>query len=684
MNYEKLLLNEMRIFPLTVIKEDNLTDENMVKAMTVVENIRTALGIGLKPVDIIKLAKSEDVDTIYDRLKEAVGEVKAKPMYPDFPKTVMEMDEAQFRFHQIFHYFTTYGMELITGKEVLKGWLPSEAGIVSDTEKTVDDETLLPSKIIEFVVNDEQYTVPMKRILSKRNRATLPEKEILEHAVKQLSLDELIEVCKAEIPFKENLFIVFKYVSMKLNDKNQDDILKALHNLCQHTGDVFICIRYVLSRKQRLKTSQRRLFTKLLESYPTTDFKSNIILSNKKALNSKKVLHLISYNVYARSPEHMKVVEDFKNKKLRSWESQMKYLLSNDEEKALDFISQRPGMMLRMVAYLTRLGYKSEDILEKLLENAESLSIQTLVTNMNHFGNHRNINNNCDDQRKKEEFDTVYDICKKVLEKRLQSLDTPLKDKKVFIKEGQYSFADSTIEFNSASQEGGYIRSGLVFKIPEAANIIRFFVYWNDKHRVDIDLHSFAYNISNKEIHVGWNSYYNAQGICTSGDVTHSDAAEFIDLDMNNKELAYAMMNLHLYSGKPGFGNIDTCFAGLMAVKNFDEIVKLYNPKNCFITHDLKSQARAINYGFIDVQRRLLYVIAKEKSQDWYMTDVLDYINSFKEDRFTLQKYVDVLLQSQNCQIVDTEDEADTVLVLDKPSSEKEISLIDENFFADK
>ena len=194
----------------------------------------------------------------------------------------------------------------------------------------------------------------------------------------------------------------------------------------------------------------------------------------------------------------------------------------------------------------------------------------------------------------------------------------------------------------------------------------------------------FAYNISNKEIHVGWNSYYNAQGICTSGDVTHSDAAEFIDLDMNNKELAYAMMNLHLYSGKPGFGNIDTCFAGLMAVKNFDEIVKLYNPKNCFITHDLKSQARAINYGFIDVQRRLLYVIAKEKSQDWYMTDVLDYINSFKEDRFTLQKYVDVLLQSQNCQIVDTEDEADTVLVLDKPSSEKEISLIDENFFADK
>lgn len=53
----------------------------------------------------------------------------AKPMYPDFPTQVMDIDEAEFRFHQATHYASTYGVEAVSwllGEpvEVLRGWRP--------------------------------------------------------------------------------------------------------------------------------------------------------------------------------------------------------------------------------------------------------------------------------------------------------------------------------------------------------------------------------------------------------------------------------------------------------------------------------------------------------------------------------------------------------------------------------
>ena len=43
-----------------------------------------------------------------------------------------------------------------------------------------------------------------------------------------------------------------------------------------------------------------------------------------------------------------------------------------------------------------------------------------------------------------------------------------------------------------------------------------------------------------------------------------------------------------------------------------------------------------------------------------------------------------MLLSQQHAQIVDSSDAADYILVMGKPVSEKEISLIDHNFFMDE
>lgn len=688
--YKEVLFNEMRIYPIEIIAKKELNEESMIKAMTVRENLSTGLGIGLTPADVIKLAKSNDIDNLYDDIKEAIGQVKAKPMYPDFPNTVMEIDESVFRFHQLLHYFSAYGIEELTGNEVLKGWMPAESGTIPDTEKTEKDDKLLPDKLIELIDIRNMFVIPVKKVLSKRNRASLNEKDIVKFAVENMSDSELKSLVKSDIPFKENLYPLFFSILNLLDPekKNQNMVRELLHYLCQHTGDVFDCIRYVSVRYHRLKVSQQRLLVRLLESYPITDFKANMIISLKKSENTKFVLNYLSFNKYSRSKDHFDAVNDLRDGKLHSWESKMKFLLEkNDKENALDFIGKRPGMLLRMIAWLTRLGYDKKMIAEKLLENVNSLSIQTIVSILNYFGNYGNIDQSKEAEKTKE-FDSVYYVCTRVLEERLKSVTFPFKDKKVYINEGIYSFADSQIEFNSASSEGGYLRSGLAVKIPHDVNVLRFFVYWNDyEKRVDIDLHSYAYTNLGERFMVGWNSSFRNNGIVHSGDIVNNNAAEYIDIDLNRKSNVeynkYAVMNINIYTGKPNFGAIDECFAGLMAVKQTKETVNLYDPKNCIITHNLKSNEHNINYGFIDIPKRLLHIVVKGKDAPVYEHDVSAFSRKIEERRFSLKTYVEILLKAQKCTIVEKEDEADNILILDKPNSEKEISLIDNNYFAD-
>lgn len=122
----------------------------------------------------------------------------------------------------------------------------------------------------------------------------------------------------------------------------------------------------------------------------------------------------------------MDAVNALRDGKLRSWESVVKSMLRSGNEGALDFIAKRPGMMLRMVAWLMRLGYTPDAIIEKLSDKASALSMQTLVTNMNYFGK----------LTAEERPDTfiLYYVFEALLSESMKSLDTVLRGKKVMLK----------------------------------------------------------------------------------------------------------------------------------------------------------------------------------------------------------------------------------------------------------
>lgn len=650
--FNELLFTELRTIPVPV-QNDNISDDDLVRAMTDHDNL-TTLGFCLKPKDIITLAKAKDF-SVYNTVKPYMDKIKAKPMYPDFPLQVMEMDEAVFRFHQMVHYFSTYGMKTLFGVNVKKGWMPD----VPETEKTKKQTIVLPKKTLSFVPEKDKYNFVLKTLLTKRERLTIPEKELVTTAT--IYADPAI-FNEITIPFKENLMDLF----LLFFDRNNTDII---YNICQHTGDVFTCLRYTLTRHHyRFSTSEKKRAVRILEHYPIGDFKTNLILSNKKAKNSFIILDYISYNKFSRSLPHKLAVKDFRDGKLRSWESGMKKRIFNKDDDVLPYIATRPGILLRMVAWLIRLGYPENDIKDALVENAKSLSTQTLITILNNFGSAKFAD--------REESEAVYRIVYAALTQKYRTIETPLHNKKVFLEEGIYDFDHSRIEANDKSDEGGYIRSGMVFKIPEDVHIVRFFVYWNDKDTVDVDLHSNAILTNGEPLHIGWNADYNRNGICTSGDITHSDAAEYIDINLDKTNVALCQTVIHLYGGKNTLGNIETCFTGMMGINRAGKDIQLYSPANCFFHHNLKSPARALHYAMIDPQKRLLQVIAKPTT-----TTYIPITSETKiEAGFSIRQYIDILMKTQNITLTKTKEEADITLRLDKGG---DISLIDENFFMD-
>jgi hypothetical protein len=659
--YVKLLVSEMRIVPVTV-NSNTINDEQMIRAITMNQEIHS-LGYTLTPAGIVMLAKSDEVNNFFNLIKDAIGDVKAKPMYPNFPTQVMDMDEATFRFHQLMHYFSTYGAELFTGQPVSKGWLPE----VEDTDKIKDDRRLLDYKVIDLIDVKDAYIRPYQTILSRRERMTDKDKMILIECINHLSINDLSGVnCK----FKENLIDVFSTI---FDAKDLTPIVKigALRCICQHTGDVYKCmINVIKDNEYHLSTSQKRMIVKLLESFPIADFRGNLMLSNKKREEVLFVLRYLDFNAYARKREYIDEVKMLRNKELRSWESGAKKLVAAKSPEALAYYAQRPGMMLRHITYLLRNGYTKQEIADAFWCKTESMSIQTIVSLMNFFYASSTA-----------EAEDVRYILDQILKERLACQETVLREKKVYIDTSEFDLDLSELRITDKSSEGGYIRSGLAYKIPDGINRIRFFVYWNDTNRVDVDLHSTIYDENGCTENVGWDSNFIGDAYAFSGDITHSDAAEYIDIDLNEAAAMHdvvAATNINLYAGYDTFGEIDECYVGCMAVDSIGTDVKLYNPANCFFTHYLTGNYGFINYGCIDIVNRVIRF-------DGHGGHRCDYYSTYKTDnpKYSVRKYIDNLISMQHADIVDNRDAADIVLVMGKPSMEKEVSLIDNNFFMD-
>ena len=940
----KLLLDTLRIVPYTPGDTAGISDSLLAKAVTADENLHS-LGYMLAPQDIVRLAVSPSLDSLFKEVQKTVPEMKASPMYPDFPGQVMKMSEAEFRFHQVLHYFSTYDLEWITGIPVSKGWLPD----VKSTPKTEKDEVLLPYRVIELIPEDEVYGTAAKRILSRCERMTIPEQELILQCLPYVQKDALRQI---PVAFKENLELIFPRI---LEGFSREDAVASLSGLCAHTGDVLKnSAMYLAKNRYRISTAKKRTLVRVLESYSPADFRGNLMLSLRRREKNLTVLAHLDYNRFAKSAPHKEAVKALREGTLVSWEGQAQKLVQERADNAIEFLAARPGIFIRRINALLNAGYSEEDITEAVVQKAGGFSTRTLITLYNSFmkENEQRIFNdraeeletldrkynarlwqydnwkwrmeweieasegtrnlklctvrqNCSEKidrysekslvkeyerevealkqpmidaigyfnagnnqkrgksaeelnRIREESATLlrekrhlqrllneageresvriyasarikaiedrvlhlnkkaerisalleknsraeehvadvfheafyksgladeiqqswqkyqhliadspeairkileesaaseeqimreheedvarirkryhnisaeadnikqklltekakekaviiekYDsrlkklatvpsrmrIFTRALEEQLKAISTPIKGKKVFIDPECFDLENTVLEMNDKSKDGTYVPSGFAYKIPEEAKSIRFYVYWNDKGRVDVDLHaSGVRKVSDpsdperktrtEEIHIGWNSDFRNSGLVYSGDITHSDAAEYIDIDMST-DVDYVFFNVDLFygEGKWSLSEIDECFVGMMAVKDLNERVELYSPANSFFTHNIYQNTRQLYYGYADIKNRFVRFVGKPDANygHYIMRTAVDESGNY----LSLRTYLDILCRSQNVVLTDCREEAETVLTVTKSAESGSICLLDENFFLD-
>lgn len=367
-SFHELLLSELRM---VVYKPGNaeLTDRMLCEAVTLNENLRS-LGFALRPKDLVLLANSPELYGFYDHVHKLVPQVLAKPMYPGFPQQVLDMDEAAFRLHQAMHYFSTYGLELLYGVNVSRGWLPES----STPERTREARPTLDAKVIELVAEADAPKTVLRILLGRRERLTNPELELVMNAS---ALCNPEDIGYLTVRFKENLELLFPRLLCLENGKTSIHILSAI---CAHSGDVLRCAHtFIKAQDYHLKTVQKKRLVRLLEQYSAANLKSNLMQSRQLRERNLLVLKYLDFNRFAKSAEHRDAVRALRNGELLSWNSIAEQMLSRHDPKTLHFLAGRPGTMLRMINRLLSLDYAPEDILAELRPQAGKFSGQMLM-----------------------------------------------------------------------------------------------------------------------------------------------------------------------------------------------------------------------------------------------------------------------------------------------------------------
>lgn len=668
------------------VPEIKVTDEGLELALEELDYL-VELGYKVSPEDFIKLSKHA---TLHGRENDYISPskvieayepgVEALPMYVDFPKQVKEMTEAEFRFNQVAHYMSTYGVEYQINKVdiqtqkvdedykyVTKGMLPNQESFID----RIYDGKLLKNRTVKLISEDELLDFINDQYLLRKERLTDDELKVARFAIDN-------GLVPKDIPFKENLvtLLVDSIMEIEADKANRpaqyNKFFETYLMLFKHTGDVLELLEAVIVKNnyKHLSTSFKKSFVKTLNSFSDVNFSENLaeyrwstnFLSKgarKRSRNAAiSIIDYLSYNRFSKDINKIKIVASLKNGELTSFNQLVESAYeTNDIKNVIDVLKLRPGVYFRHINRLIKNGANPVDIIVSL--DAKELKTQTIVSALNNYG----IKDDEDISPAIKKL--VIETFKALLKVKLASIDTgALANSKVFFDNQDYNLDYSSFAFNNSNDNKVLENDGMAYNIPEDVNAVRFFTYWNDKKRIDIDLHTSVKFKDGSTSSIGWNSRYNSYGITTSGDITHSDAAEYIEIKLDKaveSGVAYLIPKIHSYTGVP-FSNIDTLFAGMMAVKNTDE-AELYNAENVFFRNDLNSNMDMINYAYIDTSKRILKI-----------GDAL-------ESNLTIQEYLDILFLLHNVKVVDNKDEADFVISVNDGDSD--IKLSELNYYLD-
>lgn len=521
------------------------------------------------------------------------GNLKYKPMYPNFPAQVMEMDECELYINAIVHYMT-FGE-----------WLPE-----------YEEKTRLPLpqkdslKPVQIVFDLKYLSDILMNLLSSPTSLSEQDKEDIGTIYDIASrYDWCIGYgCKLQSPLYMDYskVIVFKetraFMQKILADRNADFYRLPIVNMCETITDVLrmavafsdgdvslaeiskfkkftraerrlilgaietILIKRISNKVSPIysMTSSEDLFEAARESHSIDYIIEEMFLHREQFLRLGEIVHPGTEKYRKQFPFTACLYDVLRNEKVSSYYGKIDAAIANKDTKELvRLLSSRPGEFARRLDMLLRKNIvNSKTIITEFNRVATQVSNNVLYqvlahftdigTNLNHYSEPRiffpkgqvakaYVKANTNGPIEMSNVYQIINICNNAIMKSYLNRDYM---GLCYVNPALKNFV-MPFSQRSASSASRVLTRGSRMKLDDSSNVIRGFVHWTNlqrgdhEERVDIDLSAAFYDENfNYVTHISYTNLRNDFG-CSSGDITNGGSpdgdgvAEFIDIDLN-------------------------------------------------------------------------------------------------------------------------------------------------------
>lgn len=630
---------------------------------------------------------------ITSKLLERVGgHVRMKPMYPNFPKQVMDMDEAELLFNAVLHYM---------GDEMDMRLLP-------DTQEK--DRKRLPKKDAKARVLRVVDMAGVKQALidlAQMNTVWTPgQVELAKHAL-PLMLHWGVAGENTSLPQRENqAHLVGMWLSMikqgtvegeawPADRVSTTDILRAM--VAYSGGDASLASTSPKARFVALSRKQRKIVMRALERAVMETHNPLVDLHTKRQswLRLAEVLHV---GEWKNMPKAREAIHALRNQAAPvSWNGQLDALLEQAPDagvvgRVVAMFPANPGLAARSLhRVLMWAGDQAGLVIDAFSAVAERVDTPVLLTveatmTAEKSGRARVMlpkgaaawRYRVPGKRAALDGQVARDAaaaCEQALLARFGAL-APIG--KVFVEEG----LDQVIVpkgLRSASESVGVVSRGSWLPVDGNAKIVRLFLWWKDtdEGRVDVDLS--AVGVDEKFQNTETCNFHALKeaGMTHSGDLTSAPngAAEFIDirLDKLNPKTRYVVLSANVYHG-PGFSRLPECFVGWQERSSGKgQRGQIMEVKSVAEKFAVTCQAKGFLGAVFDVrERRLMWLDLPLQTRSYQSIhgssgDVRAAVEDFQlyaASQPKVGRLIDLHVKARGGEVVDQMEEADVVFSL--------------------
>ena len=556
-------------------------------------------------------------DELVENLKEIISaDVEYKPLYANFPESVIEEDIAELTRKQVLSYMADE-MQIKTGFDYRKM-------IDFDGEKKDRDSLESDSSFTLLTVGCfEDFIELSQNILKAKSSISEYDKSWLEPAI--ISFPDVIPdtINNKEVLGFVSSVVLNNDLSVAVPFSTATDVLRMAVSLSK--GDVS------LSQKPKFKNFSRKERRFLLSSF---DF---VFSKNKHAVEELvarkgwyerlcEKIHPQEYKL--RYPTAAKVFLSLRaNKKIMTHSSRLESaLLSEDIDEAIRLLKMKPGVFARKLDHILRIAEKhgrAKDVLNAFRDIAVQVDTPVLWSVKNHFDNRRNDRVAIPKGQlassyefEQEGYELSEETAKEASAISISAIRNIYSEKETM--EGKNVYIDDSIKgytvpsaLRSTSRSFKTVGRGSRVQVNPDSGCLRAFVYWKG-NGVDLDL---AANFLDKDFCRLGNSVdymtLKTNFACHSGDITSAPYgdSEFVDVSLPllekefDKKCKYIAFVVYSYSCH-SFSDLETAFFGLMERKAMNNRGEIYEPKTVKFKFDLTAKATISIPLVFDVETR--------------------------------------------------------------------------------